>query len=192
MAKYSTDQLNEFVQALSLTEYEEGTNVLDPDASHANIAKMARSLKGVIPIVSYEAVGQMDNNLTSFTALFKELADLTATLAYQGFDTRRILTQLWLHHSASGHPRSVFIKDMGVMIQMLLMRGTSIVTENGKKKMTPAGRALVESFVRKYSIVPTAGGDPYAITLSRVSACFPLTTIQVLKHVPAIERPYPQ
>jgi len=88
---------------------------------------------------------------------------------------------------------AAFPYDIAALVSLFLMRGTSIVLDSKLSKMSKDGAAKVKSLVNQYRIKAKVTDHQAeamtVITLSRIAASFPITTLTLLKKHKQIERP---
>lgn len=109
--------------------------------------------------------------------------DFIKSIEFQGFDSAVTVTTLIKNHIASygQFNKDAFANDMMKLCAICLMRGTKI--SKMVEKMSVEGRSDIDRLVRIYKIQST---DPKAhplrttITLSRVSACFPMNAAAII------------
>lgn len=111
-------------------------------------------------------------------------------IRYTGFDPVVIVSIMKAYNTCP----EAFSCDIAALVSLFLMRGTSIVLDKKLKKMGSVGSAKVKSLVQEYRIMAKVTDHPEqsltVITLSRIAASFPLTTLSLLKtHAKTIERP---
>lgn len=100
-------------------------------------------------------------------------------ITYEGFDPRFLVAKL-----LSIEPDMEKLKtDISFMLTAYLERGNNI--EKAQVKMKDAGKKKYLELQSKYKLENRVGSlGKGAITLSRMSACFPLLTLTVMKDVP--------
>lgn len=131
---------------------------------------------------SYSEV--VESLLSDLMSNQEEFQDLLNELAYEGFNVAQFFKLL----NQKQPSQKELIKDMKVAIMCFLSRGNSF--SKILERMSDNGKATLMKIKKTYGIVDNVGrGGKNAVTLSRIAACFPQLTSNLLYSLD-IPRPF--